>query len=190
MFPADFRVGPPCCYAAPAPADDWPAMYRGATRDGFGNETGILENFPPMEFETAPLWRVPIGHGLFQSVVRSLAASTSRMRISTKPARRRARSLLLMNERQAPLGPFRCRQCGPIPIGPFPRPGAGIGGRRAKRPGRGRWEKLYTNRNRGDSSVSQCVAGKLLLAGSIWRRHFQCRSFFVPPRHRRLRAIC
>ncbi len=49
-----------------ARADDWP-QWRGPTRDGQWNETGLIESFASKE--PAPLWRAPIGPGYNGPVV-------------------------------------------------------------------------------------------------------------------------
>ncbi len=49
-----------------ASADDWP-QWRGPSRDGAWNETGIMESFPPGALPVS--WRMPVGRGWSSPVV-------------------------------------------------------------------------------------------------------------------------
>ena len=49
-----------------ARGEDWP-QWRGASRDGVWNETGLLDSFPANGLKT--LWRVPVGWGFSSPVV-------------------------------------------------------------------------------------------------------------------------
>jgi len=54
------------CWGNRSVAEDWP-QFRGPTRDGVWNETGVMQAFPPEGLKIR--WRVPAGGGLSSPIV-------------------------------------------------------------------------------------------------------------------------
>src|SRR5690349_9378551 len=79
------------------PAADWP-QFRGPTRDGVWNETGILKTFPVQGLKIR--WRTPVGPGWSSPVVVRGRVYLTDMRLEKRRAWERIRCVFARNDQE------------------------------------------------------------------------------------------